>query len=144
MKLTCAGLSWLVTDADAVEIHGWTSLPGDPWRAAYARITLEPNGAAGSAEVRRAAEAVLALLDARRLGAIPLLDGLHGMALWIPFDDGPSYEALRAWLRSFTAGAAAAHPDLLTTEWYKADRGDRVFLGTQSNHPGTGSTLPYT
>ncbi len=84
------------------------------------------------------------MLESLGLAAILLLDGLRGIALWIPFDDAPGYYALATWLRTFTDAAAREHPDLLTTEWYKADRGDRVFLGTQSNHPAMGSILPYS
>ena len=144
LVLSRPGLSWVVADLGAVEIHGWTSVPGDPFRAAYGRIMLEPNGDAGAAEVWRAAEAVLALLDQRGLGAIPVLDGVRGMALWIPFDDGPLYEELRPWLHDFASEAVAAYPELLTTEWHIAERGDRVFVGTQSNQVFVGSALPYT
>jgi DNA primase len=138
------GVTWLVAEHSIVELHGWSPTAADPLRAAYARITLEPNGSAGTADVERAAEAVLKILDQHHLAAIPLLDGLRGMALWIPFDDAPEYHALATWLRTFTDAAAGAHRDFLTTEWYKADRGDRVFLGTQSNHPAMGTILPYS
>jgi DNA primase len=142
--LDARSLAWLVGEQSVVEIHGWGPTIEDPKRAAFGRITLGPNGAAGSREVAQAALAVLDLLEERGLKAMPLLDGLRGIALWIPFDDGPDYALLAAWLGAFADRAAATHPRLLTTDWYKADRGDRVFLGTHSNHPDMGTILPYS
>ncbi len=136
-------LTWLVAAHFAVEFHGWSPTPADPARAAYARLHLEPNGTASDAELVRAAQILLSLLDARNLGAIVLLDGARGIALWIPFDDAPPYGALAAWLQDFADDAAHQHPDLLTTEWLIRDRGDRIWLGTRSNHPGIGTILPY-
>lgn len=43
----------------------------------------------------------------------------------------------------FAARAAAERPELLTVAPLRADRHDRVYLGTRSNHVGIGSLLPY-
>ena len=43
----------------------------------------------------------------------------------------------------FAARAAAERPELLTVAPLRADRHDRVYLGTRSNHVGIGSLLPH-
>lgn len=136
-------LTWLIEGRFAVEIHGWSPMKGAPERAAYGRIVLSPHGAAGDDTVLTAARILREALKAEGLEAIPILDGFRGITLWIPFDDGPDYDRLGHWIHDFAARAAQAHPQILTVDNLLAERGDRVYLGTKSNHPGMGSLLPY-
>jgi bifunctional non-homologous end joining protein LigD len=136
-------LTWLVAGRFAVEIHGWTPLATDLSRASYGRIILSPHGAAGDPDVVAAARLLRHALAEEGLQAIPVLDGFRGLTLWIPFDDSPSYDRLAPWLHDFAARTAARHAKSLTTANLFAERGDRVYLGTKSNHPGMGSLLPY-
>jgi DNA primase len=143
VALNAHNLTWLIAGRFAVEIHGWSPLAADPGRAAFARIVLSPHGIANDAAVVAAAHAVRHALAAEKLAAIPILDGFRGITIWIPFDDGPSYDRLGAWTRNFAAHVAERNADALTVENHLAARGDRVYLGTKSNHPGMGSLLPY-
>jgi DNA primase len=143
VALNAHNLTWLVAGRFAVEIHGWSPLASDPGRAAFARVVLSPHGSANDAAVVAAAHAVRHALAAEKLAAIPVLDGFRGITVWIPFDDGPSYDRLGTWTRTFAANLAEHNAAALTVENHLAGRGDRVYLGTKSNHPGMGSLLPY-
>lgn len=142
-RLDAPNLTWLVAGRYAVEFDSWSPALDDPARAAFARLILAPSGAANDDDVFSAARILRAALAAEKLEAIPILDGFRGASLWIPLDDGPAYERLAPWLHDFAAAAAADQPDVLTTAQLLKDRGDRVYVGTKSNHPATGSLLPY-
>ena len=91
-----------------------------------------------------AALAVRALLfDRAKLEAIPLLDGGTGIALWVPLADAPHAAPLRKWLHVLANEAAAAHPDLISTELNTHHDG-RVHLHVSSNAAGRFSAVPYS
>ncbi len=135
-------LEWLAKDLAAAEFHSWTPTAEDPAAVHFARILLEPTGAAPGA-MRTAALLLRDLLDARHLTAIPLLDGLGGIALYLPFSDAPAYAPVRAWLHTLANDAAAAHPNNFTTEPNSVG-GSRVHVHVKSNAPGLHSALPYS
>ena len=142
-KLDAHNVTWLLKGRFAVEFHSWSPSVDDPDRAAFGRLMLSPNAAASEELVVTAAQLVRDALAAEKLAAIPILDGFRGMCLWIPFDDGPTYDRIGPWLHDFAARVAHAHPDALTTAPLLRDRGNRVYLGTKWNYPGMGSLLPY-
>ena len=128
----------------AIAFLGWSPTPGDPARVAYGRILLEPSGLATSAMVKETARIFRAQLQSHGLRAIPLLGGESGMALWIPFVDGPTYGAIRARLDALADEVAREHPTLVTTRRPISERGDRVHVAASSNAVGRFSALPYT
>jgi len=137
-------LEWLVKDHGAIEFHSWTPTAGDPLTMHYARILLEAgDGALAPGAVRDAALLMHAMLRARRLEAIPLLDGNGGIVLYLPFSDAPEYPAVRAWLHTLANDAAIRHPNNFTTEPNSAG-GTRVHVHVKSNAPGLHSALPYS
>ena len=128
----------------AVEFHGWSPTVGDPSRAAFARLLIEAHDAALPPElVKEAALALRALLFSEGLECVPVFDGGTGIALWIPFADGPSYPDVRLWLHRLCAKAVAAHPDLVTLE-PNSHGGTCAHLHIGSNAPGRHSALPYS
>ncbi len=143
VALSVHNVTWLVKGRFAVELESWSPIATDPQRAAFARIILEPAGTATQADVAAAVLFARAQLQAEGLDGIPILDGGHGFALWIPFNNAPNYDTVARWLHRFVAELAAAHPQLLTTENKIANRGNRVALGIRTNHPGMMSILPY-
>lgn len=143
VRLGAHNLTWLCAAHFVVEVHGWSPTLDDPARAAFARLVLSPHGTTSEDAVFAAARTLRDRLAEEDLQAIPVLDGFRGLTLWIPFADGPSYERLATWLRAFAASAAAHEPDTFTVANLKAERGNRIYLGTKSNHPGMGTILPY-
>ncbi len=137
-------LDWLANDWAAVEFHSWTPTPEDPLKLRFARILLE----AGPGELRPDAmrQSVLIMrefLATLRLCAIPVLDGVGGVALFVPFDDAPEYAPVRTWLHALANDAAAKYPQYFTTEPNSAG-GARVHVHVKSNAPGLFSALPYS
>ncbi len=142
-RLDAHNLTWLVAGKFAVEFHSWSPTTDDPQRAAFARFILAPHGGASDEAVFAAAAILRDALATEGLQAIAVMDGFRGASLWIPFDDGPEYDRLAPWAHAFASRVALLHPNELTTAPLLKDRGDRVSIGTKSNHPGMGSLLPY-
>jgi len=143
VRLDAHNLTWLVAGRCAVEFDSWSPTSDDPTRAAFGRLILAPRGTATDESIFTAAAVFRDALASEQLQAILVLDGFRGASLWIPFDDGPTYDRLGAWLHHFATKLAAEYADTLTTAPLIKDRGDRVYIGTKSNHPGMGSLLPY-
>ena len=64
------------------------------------------------------------------LDAIPLVDGIGGIALWLPFSEAPPATRMRSKLQRLALRAAATHP--------------RVRIDAATNAPGRYSPLPYS
>ena len=143
VEMSMHNVVWLARGRYAVELHSWSPSPSDPEEAAFARITLEANGAAGPSELTTAARMLREELNHIHLDAVALLDGVCGITLWIPVANAPGYAALADWLHTFVARCAQRHPGSLTVAPLRADRGDRVYLSVRTNHPGMATILPY-
>jgi DNA primase len=130
----------------SVGFMSWTPSPKNTSAVGVAHIVLKPVADGTQRQLR---EALLVLRDALaevKLKAIPLLDGLHGAALFIPFADAPAYDAVRAWLHTLVDGAIAQHPNLLVHEKRPHDVrvAPRIECTVVSNAVGHGSLLPYS
>lgn len=123
----------------AFEVHSWTPLWRDPERARFARIILAPTSSDGLALAKNAATHLRAALAERRLDAVVGIDP-NGATLWIPFEDGPHYEPLRAWLHELADEVVAAHPAVFTY----AHEPNHVRIDVGSNASGRWSAWPYS
>jgi DNA primase len=135
---------WAIHARYAVEYYSWAPLPEDEDRLRFARILIEPPDAVPFARVKAAAQAVRALLLAEaRLGCVAMLDGVSGIALWVPLADAPAAAAVREWLHRVCNRAAVLHPELISTE-ANTHRDGRVHLHVSSNAPRHFSAVPYS
>jgi DNA primase len=144
--LACStyGIDWLVRARYAVALYSWVPRATAFDRAAFARLSLEASGGANRAHLLEAASHVFARLERLGLSSFGIADGVRGFTIWIPFADAPDYRSLREWLGSFAATLVSEMPSLYTVEALRADRGDRIYLGTRSNAPGNGTLLPFS
>jgi bifunctional non-homologous end joining protein LigD len=86
---------------------------------------------------------VRALLDELGLPSFVKTSGSKGFHIVIPLDGEAHYEA--SWRFAHGAGAVLVkrHPALLTQEFIKADRGNRIFVDTGRNLPGATFAAVY-
>jgi DNA primase len=134
-------LLWLV-HRGAIDFTSWTPSPRDPDRVGYARIILSPRGGATPDHVTLAMQAARTELRDRGIECIPVLDGFAGAALFIPFNDAPGYEDVRAWLHGVADSAISHNQTLLTADQYD-QKTERVHVNVGSNAIGRYSSLPY-
>ena len=67
--------------------------------------------------------------------------GLHVVA---PLDRSAPYREVHKLARQCATLLAKRHPDTLTTEFYKKDRGERLYLDAERNHGGATAVAAYT
>jgi bifunctional non-homologous end joining protein LigD len=91
-------------------------------------------------------DTALELRDALRdAGLVPYVKstGSRGLHVTVPLDRAASIDQTRAFAESVAADLVAAHPDTLTTEFSKADRGTRLFLDTLRNNRSQTEVAAY-
>lgn len=143
IPLSSSRIGWLVQREYAVEFHGWAPMPEEPERLRFGRILLDPpRGEHSFKAVRDAALRLREQLQAAALDAIPTVDGLGGITLWLPFAQAPPAAKIRVRLQRLCARAAALEPDRLCIG--PLPSGTKVRLDASSNAPGRYSVLPYS
>lgn len=92
---------------------------------------------------RQAALIVREALD--RLGLIPFVmtTGSRGYHVVVPLEGSQKFDTVRALARDLADLLAAQSPERLTTEQYKEQRGNCVFLDTLRNAYGHTAVPPY-
>jgi bifunctional non-homologous end joining protein LigD len=90
------------------------------------------------------ARLVLEELGSLRIGAGVKTTGGKGLHVLVPIERRYDTRELRSAAATLTARVAAREPDLVTDEFRKAKRGDRVMLDPSRNAPGATVIAPYS
>ena len=141
IALTSNALLWLV-HRDAVGFESWTPSPLDPESVGYARICLKPRGGATQDQLSFALLGLRTILLGWGVEAVPVLNGVDGATLFIPFSDVPSYDAVRTWLHEVASEAVTRNAALYTTDVHD-HTSPRIHVDVSSNAVGHFSSLPY-
>lgn len=96
------------------------------------------------AQVVEAASAVRELLEELQAPSFVKTTGSRGLHVHIPLRGDARFDAVAALGHHLGTVLAARHPDLLTVEFSKEDRGDRLFVDTLRNEPAQHAVAPYT
>ena len=104
---------------------------------------LDPAPAADFAAVRRAARQTGELL--RELGLEPFaqVTGSKGIHVWTPLRRRATFEDVRPFARSVAELLATRHPDELTLEFRKSERGGRILIDVMRNAYAQTTVPPY-
>ena len=89
--------------------------------------------------LRAAALAVRALLDELALPTFVKTSGSKGFHILVALDGEAAFETVWRFAHGVGAALVKRHPALLTQEFIKADRADRIFVDTGRN--GQGATF---
>lgn len=106
-------------------------------------VDLDP-GPAGLDGARSAAETVREALNEGGLVTYLMATGSNGFHVVAPIESKASFDEVSALAWRFAAVLASRSPDLLTTEFYKADRGKRVYLDMARNTWAQTAVPPYS
>jgi DNA ligase D len=90
------------------------------------------------------ARLVLEELGSLRIGAGVKTTGAKGLHVLVPIERRYDTRELRSAAATLTARVAAREPNLVTDEFRKAKRGDRVMLDPSRNAPGATVIAPYS
>jgi DNA primase len=113
----------------------WPTHAATPEVADELRIDLDPSLGIGFDELRHAAGLVHDLLDELHITAHVKTSGSRGLHIYVGLAPRwDSYE-VRAAAVALARELERRHPDLITAQWWKEERGQRVFVDFNQNAP---------
>lgn len=120
-----AALRWCAQQA-ALELHPWCARVDRPERADLLAFDLDPGPAAYP--VARAAWSLREVLDDLGLACLVKTSGKRGLHVIVPLERRYDYAELRGFALALGRACVERHPDVLTVEMRKADRGERLLI----------------
>lgn len=132
-----------VVNQGTVSIHVLGGTVERPQVPTELLIDLDPS-IDDPAQVVEATAAVRALLDDLAVTGFVKTSGSRGIHIHVPLRGDARFDAVAALGHHMGALLAGRHPDLLTIEFSKEDRGDRLFVDTLRNAPAQHAAAPYT
>ncbi len=132
-----------VINQGTVSLHVLGGTVERPDVATELLIDLDPS-IDDPAQVVEATAAVRALLDDVDVTGFVKTTGSRGVHVHVPLRGDAGFDAVGALGHHLGSLLSRRHPDLLTVEFSKVDRGDRLFVDTLRNAPAQHAVAPYT
>lgn len=132
-----AALVWAV-QMNTVVFHPWASLAADPDRPVELRIDLDPQPGTDFSDAAAVAPLMREVLAEAGLDSWIKTSGNRGIHLFCPIE--PTHEFLDVRHAAIAAGRELARraPDRVTMNWWKEERGQRIFVDfNQTNRDRT-------
>jgi bifunctional non-homologous end joining protein LigD len=132
-----------LSNLGTVSFHRWGARADELERPDLLIIDLDPS-AGDVRDVAQAAQWTRELLDELDLAAYVQVTGSRGMHVVTPVDREASTEEVAAFADGLAVVLAARHPDELTHQFSKANRGERLYLDTARNGYAQTAVAPYS
>ncbi len=116
-------------------LHLWPYRADDPEHADELRIDLDPRPGGVFDEIRAAAGLVHDLLEEVGITGYPKTTGNRGIHIYVRLERRWDSYQVRAAAVALARELERRHPDLLTAEWWKELRGERVLIDFNQNAP---------
>ncbi|MBQ0852364.1 non-homologous end-joining DNA ligase [Streptomyces sp. BH-SS-21] len=144
----CEDTATLVYLADqaALTLHRWLAkVSSDGTADRPDRLVFDLDPATDDFEpVRDTARLLGELLDQLRLPSALMTTGSRGLHIVVPLDGRHGFDEVHTFAKDVADTLTEAHPDRLTTEARKKDRGDRLYLDIQRNAYAQTTVAPFT
>ncbi|HET9244011.1 MAG TPA: non-homologous end-joining DNA ligase [Gaiella sp.] len=129
-----AHVAWAVNQG-CLGFHVWPLLASDPEHTDELRLDLDPQPGTDFAQAREAAWELKGLLDELGVTGYPKTTGNRGIHVYVRLE--PRWDSYQV---RFAAVAVARElerrrPELITAQWWKEDRGERIFVDFNQNAP---------
>jgi DNA ligase D len=129
-----AHFAWAI-NLGCLGFHVWPFHADDPEVADELRLDLDPQPGTDFTHIREAAREVKGLLEEVGIVGYPKTTGNKGLHVYIRLE--PRWDSYQV---RFAAVAVAREmerrrPDILTAQWWKEDRGERIFIDFNQNAP---------
>ena len=129
-----AHVIWAV-NIGCLGFHVWPYLADDPDHTDELRLDLDPQPGTDFTHVRAAAAELRGFLDELGVVGYPKTTGNRGLHVYVRLEPRwDSYDVRRAAV-GVARELARRRPDLITDEWWKEDRGERIFIDFNQNAP---------
>jgi bifunctional non-homologous end joining protein LigD len=125
-------LLWIVNQ-NCITPHVWTSRTPNLYYPDVCVFDLDPSGDDDPETLRTAALALRDLLADLGLPSWVKTTGSKGFHIVVPLDGKTRMNVAAGFAHRVGALMVARHPDILTQEFSKADRGGRIFVDTGRN-----------
>ncbi|KHL00048.1 ATP-dependent DNA ligase [Microbacterium mangrovi] len=132
-----AAVAW-AAQMNTIVFHPWASLTANTDNPVELRIDLDPQPGTAFAEAAAVAPALRDLLAEAGLTAFLKTSGNRGIHVFCPIE--PTHEFLDVRHAVIAAGRELARrmPDKVTVNWWKEERGERIFIDfNQANRDRT-------
>jgi DNA ligase D len=129
-----AHVLWAV-NLGCLGLHLWPFRADDPAHADELRIDLDPQPGTSFDEVRLAAAEVRSLLGELGMAGYPKTTGSRGMHVYVRLEPRWDSFEVRAGAVALARELERRRPDLITANWWKEERGERVFVDFNQNAP---------
>jgi DNA ligase D len=129
-----AHVLWAV-NLGCLGLHLWPFRADDPSHADELRIDLDPQPGTSFDEARQAAAHVRALLGELGIVGYPKTTGNRGIHIYVRLEPRWDSFEVRAGAVALARELERRHPDLMTANWWKEERGARVFVDFNQNAP---------
>jgi DNA ligase D len=129
-----AHLLWAVNQG-CLGFHPWPYRAAAPEVADELRIDLDPGPGVTFAMVREAAFEARALLEGEGIASFAKTTGSRGLHLYVRLAPRWDSYRVRAAAVAVARELERRRPDLITAQWWKEDRGTRVFVDFNQNAP---------
>jgi DNA ligase D len=129
-----AHVLWAV-NLGCLGLHLWPYRADDPEHADELRIDLDPQPGVTYDDVRQAAGHVRALLHELGMAGYPKTSGNRGIHVYVRLEPLWDSFEVRAGAIALARELERRHPALMTAQWWKEERGERVFVDFNQNAP---------
>lgn len=129
-----AHILWAV-NLGCLGLHLWPFRVDDPTHADELRIDLDPQPGTTFEDIRVAAGHVRALLDELDIVGYPKTSGGRGLHIYVRLEPRWSSYEVRACAVAMARELERRHPALITANWWKEERGERIFIDFNQNAP---------
>jgi DNA ligase D len=129
-----AHVLWAV-NLGCLGLHLWPYRADDPAHADELRIDLDPQPGVSFDAVRAAAGHVHSLLSELGIAGYAKTSGNRGIHVYVRLEAAWDSFEVRAGAIALARELERRHPDLITAQWWKEERGERVFVDFNQNAP---------
>jgi DNA ligase D len=116
-----------------LEFGAWPSRRSDPEKPDELRIDIDPQPGTGFAEAKRTAAVVHEVLDEIGFTGWPKTSGNRGIHIYCRIEPNWEFRVVRRAALAFAREIERRAPDLVTTAWWKEERGEKVFVDYNQN-----------
>jgi DNA ligase D len=127
-----AQVAWAANLA-TIDFHPWPSRRRDVEHPDELRIDVDPQPGTGFAEAKRVAASVKETLDELGYVAWPKTSGNRGIHIACRIEPKWGFREVRRCALAFAREIERRSPDLVTTAWWKEERGEKVFIDYNQN-----------
>ncbi|MGX7826745.1 non-homologous end-joining DNA ligase [Actinokineospora sp. 24-640] len=122
-----AVVAW-AANLGTLTFHPWPVRRADVERPDQIRVDLDPQPGTDFADAVRMAHEARALLDELGMRAFPKTSGGRGVHLYVPIEPRWTFVEARRAVIALGRELERRRPERITTNWWKEERGERIFL----------------